>query len=58
MPLELCTPTTINLVVMLFINSMENINVWGASLPFLKKKIRILVQNRYLELFLLGLETS
>ena len=39
MPLELCTLATIDLVVMLFINSMEIAGtVWGASLPLLKKK--------------------
>ena len=38
MPLELCSPTTIDLVVMLFINSMEIVGtIWGASLPLLKK---------------------
>ena len=39
MPLELCTPATIDFVVMLFINSMEiGGTVWGASLPHFKKK--------------------
>ena len=39
MPLELCTPATIDLAVMLFINSMEiGGTVWGASLPYFKKK--------------------
>ena len=39
MPLELCTPSTIDLVVLLFINSMEiGGTVWGASLPYFKKK--------------------
>ena len=39
MPLELCTPATIDLVVMFFINSMEiGCTVWGASLALLKKR--------------------
>ena len=38
MPLELCTPATIDLVVILFTNSMEiGGTVWGASLPLIKK---------------------
>ena len=44
MPLELCTPATVDLVFMLFINSMEiGGTVWGASLPLLKNKIKYLI---------------
>ena len=40
MPLELCTPATIDLVVMLFINSMEiEGTIWGASLALIKKNV-------------------
>ena len=39
MPLELCTPATIDLVVILFINSMDILGtIWGAPLPLIKKK--------------------
>ena len=40
MPLELCTSATIDFAVIFFINSMEiGGTVWGASLPYFKKKL-------------------
>ena len=43
MLLEPCTPATIDLVVILFINSMEiGGTVWGAPLPLIKKKVPFL----------------
>ena len=43
MPLESCTPATIDFAVKFFINSMKTGGtVWGALLPLIKKKKEIL----------------
>ena len=44
MPLELCTSATIDLDVILLINSMEiGGTVWGASLPLIKKQFKVIL---------------